>query len=186
MLLAPGTAMTALTYLTDTLPVSFAEYLALAGFDVWLFDWRTSPLLAAHKKPYTLADVARFDWPAAVAEVRKRTGAEQVTILAHCLSSPALFFALIRGHLDTAHVKRIVASQVAIHLRFTPVGATKLGLHLEALLPAKGIVHQRLKDRVVFSICDLAGSLLAQFQPGILRCGNKACYRHAATFGELV
>jgi cholesterol oxidase len=61
LILAPGTAMSALCYLTDTTEQSFAEFLAAEGFDLWLFDWRTSPYLAAHERGYTFDDVARCD-----------------------------------------------------------------------------------------------------------------------------
>src|SRR5271169_290672 len=81
VLMSPGTAMTALTYCVDTVPQNIVEYLVAQGFDVWLFDWRTSPLLDAHKRPYTFDDVARYDWPAAIAQVKKLTGKDRVSIL---------------------------------------------------------------------------------------------------------
>ena len=55
VILAPGTAMSALCFLTDTTEQSFAEYLAAEGFDIWLFDWRTSPYLATTRYKGTAA-----------------------------------------------------------------------------------------------------------------------------------
>src|SRR5512132_4128539 len=64
IVMTPGTAMTALTYCVDSVPQNIVEFLVGQGFDIWLLDWRTSPLLKAHERPYTLDDVARYDWPA--------------------------------------------------------------------------------------------------------------------------
>ena len=185
VVLSPGTAMTALSYCVDSVRLNFVEFLAGQGFDVWLFDWRTSPLLASHRRAYTLADVARYDWPAAVAEVRRRTGAAQVAILAHCLSAPALLLSLVGGHLERAAVRAIVASQVALHLRFTLSGTLKVRLRLDRLMPGSDMIHQRPQD-VGFRVGDLAASTLARLLPTRFICGNPACYRHAATFGELI
>lgn len=184
VVLTPGTAMTALSYLVDTVPESFAEYLAREGFDVWLFDWRTSPLLDSHNRPYTLDDVARYDWPAGIGEVRKQTGADDVAVLAHCLSSPTLLLSLVRGYLDPSWIRSIVASQVALHLRFTPTGTTKLGMRLDKFLPRAQMVHQRPQEvRMTFS--DIATSVLAKVLPKSFNCDNPVCSRHVATFGEL-
>jgi hypothetical protein len=185
VVLSPGTAMTALSYCIDTVPINLVEYLVSEAFDVWLFDWRTSPLLDSHKQPYTLDDVGHYDWPAAVAEVRARTGAAQVSVLAHCLSSPTFLLSLVRGRLDPASIRAFVASQVALHLRFTGPGTTKLKLHLDSLLPPNQMVHQRPQD-VRRSIGDFAASFLALVMPRSFKCDNGACHRHVATFGELI
>src|SRR5712692_9186367 len=49
VVMTPGTAMTALTYCVDSVPQNIVEFLVDQGFDIWLLDWRTSPLLEAHK-----------------------------------------------------------------------------------------------------------------------------------------
>ena len=185
VLLSPGTAMSALSYCIDTIPVNLVEYLVADGFDVWLFDWRTSPLLEAHERVYGLDDVAHYDWPAALTEVRARTGAAQVSVLAHCLSSPAFLLSLVRGHLDPNSIRAFVASQVALHLRLTGPGRMKVRLHLDSLLPRHEMVHQRPQD-VKARIGDLAASFLALVLPRSFKCDNRACRRHVATFGELI
>ncbi|MGZ9111131.1 MAG: hypothetical protein ACXW3X_08645, partial [Rhodoplanes sp.] len=112
--MTPGTAMTALTYCVDSVPQNIVEFLVGQGFDIWLLDWRTSPLLKAHKRPYTLDDVARYDWPAAIEQVRSRTGRQQVSVLAHCLSSPTFMLSLVRGYVPRESIRSFVASQVAL------------------------------------------------------------------------
>jgi hypothetical protein len=185
IVLTPGTAMTALTYCVDSVPQNIVEYLVAQGFDVWLLDWRTSPLLEAHKHPYTFDDVARYDWPAAIEQVQNRTGQKQVSVLAHCLSSPTFALSLVRGYVPRESISSFVASQVALHLKFTPVGTTKVKLHLDKLLPAGDMIHQRPED-VTLQVGDIAASFLAKVLPKTFSCDNEACSRHVATFGELI
>lgn len=185
VVMTPGTAMTALTYCIDSVPQNIVEYLVAQGFDIWLFDWRTSPLLDAHKRPYTFDDVARYDWPAAIAEVRRRTGKKQVSVLAHCLSSPCFLLSLLRGHVERESIHSFVASQVALHLRFTTVGTVKLKAHLDFFLPARDMVHQEPSDSTG-QFADLAATVLSRLLPVKFSCDNRACYRQAATFGELI
>lgn len=185
VIMTPGTAMTALTYCIDSVPQNIVEYLVGQGFDVWLFDWRTSPLLDAHKRPYTFDDVARFDWPAAIDQVQRRTGKKEVSVLAHCLSSPGFLLSLLRGHVARESIRAFVASQVALHLRFTTVGTVKLKMHLDWLLPSLDMVHQEPADGTG-QFSDIAATVVARLLPVKFSCNNRACYRHAATFGELI
>ncbi|MGC1995995.1 MAG: hypothetical protein WA704_18930 [Pseudolabrys sp.] len=185
VVLTPGTAMTALTYCLDSVPLNIVEFLVARGLDVWLLDWRTSPLLEAHKSPYTLDDVARYDWPAAIELVRKKTGQRQVSVLAHCLSSPTFLLSMVRGYLSSDSIRAMVASQVALHLRFTPVGTAKVKLHLDRLLPSNDMVHQRPQNKDS-NLADIAASFMSLILPTTFSCNNRACYRHVATFGELI
>lgn len=185
VLMSPGTAMTALTYCADTVPQNIVEFLVAQGFDIWLFDWRTSPLLDAHKRPYSFDDVARYDWPAAIAQVKARTGAEQVSVLAHCLSSPCLLLSLVRGYTRPQDIRAMVASQVALHLKVTTTGTVKIHMYLDKLLPSRNMMHQEPAD-ISGQISDIAISMVSWVLPRSFSCDNRACYRHATTFGELV
>jgi cholesterol oxidase len=185
VLLAPGTAMTSLTFCIDTVPQNLVEFLVERGFDTWLFDWRTSPLLDAHTRPYTLDDVARYDWPVAVAEVQRLTGEPQVGILAHCLSSACLGLSLVRGYLCAASIRSFVASQVIFHFNMTPVTRLKLATFLDRLLPSGDIVHEKKSERDRH-ISDLAISFLARVLPKSYSCANPSCYRQSATWGDLL
>lgn len=185
VILAPGTGMTGLSFLTDTTDQSFAEFLASEGFDVWLFDWRTSPLLAAHEQGYTFEDVARHDWPAAIAHVRDATGAAQVSVLAHCLSSPCMMLSLLRGYTDREHIKAFIPSQVGLHLRMNRANRVKVGLRVDRLLPSNRMVHQA-QHAPREGVWDLAIGLLAAIWPKSYSCDNAACHRHSATYGDIV
>ncbi|MEX2527235.1 MAG: alpha/beta fold hydrolase [Gemmatimonadota bacterium] len=185
VLLAPGTAMAGLSFCLDTVSSNLVEYLVERGFDVWIMDWRTSPDLDVHRTTYTMDDVARYDWPAAVEAVRTHTGAEQVAIMAHCLSSACLFLSLVRGYLPKAHVSAVAASQVALHLVFSPLGQLKRWFYLDKLIPQTDMIHfqegspaRGLGDRIV--------RLLAPLIPKSYRGGTKVQHRHSAAFGDLL
>jgi hypothetical protein len=185
VLMAPGTAMTALSYCIDTVEQNLVEFLVAHGFDVWLFDWRTSPLLDAHERRYTLDDVGKNDWPAAIDEVRRRTGKQRVSVLAHCLSSPCFMLGLLRGHIDPSTIQAFVASQVALHPYMTTVGQLKLNTRLEKLLPGGEMVHQKPAEKNP-QMVDLAVSVLSHLVPKSYSCDNPVCPRHSATFGDLI
>lgn len=185
VIVAPGTAMTALTYCLDSVPCNLVEFLVGRGFDIWLFDWRTSPLLAAHEQPYTMDDVARYDWPAAVELVRRRTGHEQVSVIAHCLSSPCFMLSLLRGYLPKQDVGVFVASQAGLHLDTTWVGTVKIQLHLDKLLPGSDMIHQK-PSKLSGQISDVAIAILARVLPKTYSCDCEACHRHSATFGDII
>jgi cholesterol oxidase len=183
VLLAPGTAMSGLSLCLDTVRKNLTEFLHAQGFDVWLLDWRSSPYLPAHRHPYTLADVAAHDWPAAVAAVRERTGAERIGVLAHCLSAPALLFSLLRGHLQADHLAAIVLSQVAVHFALPALGRLKSLSHLDALLPEQRLIHLVAED-VTLHAADAAITALAALLPP--PCDRCSCQRQSATFGGLL
>ena len=185
VVLTPGTAMTGLSYCIDTVPQNFAEFLVAQGFDVWLVDWRTSPFLDAHTEPYTLDDVARYDWPAAIAEVRRRTGSPQVSVLAHCLSSSCFLLSLLRGYTPAESIRTVIASQVGLHLHMTTVTALKLSTRVDRLLPSAEMIHQRPGD-VRAERSDLGVSFLSHVLPRAYTCDNPVCPRHSASFGDII
>jgi len=185
VILTPGTSMTALSYCIDTVKCNLVEFLVEQGFDVWLFDWRTSPLLASHEQPYTLDDVARYDWPAAVEKVRSLTEQKQVAVMAHCLSSPCFMLSLVRGYTDRRHISAFVASQVALHLELTPVGTFKVDTRLDRLLPTGDLIHEKPSE-LTSQVSDIAISGLAMVLPKSYSCNNPACYRQSATFGDII
>lgn len=96
--------------------LSTADSLAFAlvdeGYDVWLFDYRGSGEIEASLSPFTLDDVARKDWPAAIDLILRCTGATSVQALVHCIGSMTLFMAILAGE---TRVRSVVASQLAAH-----------------------------------------------------------------------
>jgi cholesterol oxidase len=185
VILAPGTAMSALSFLTDTTDQSFAEYLSAEGFDVWLFDWRTSPYLPVHNQGYTFDEVARHDWPAAIRHVREQSGSERVSVLAHCLSSPCLLLSLLRGYSDPGHIKRLVPSQVGLHFVMNTAHRIKVSLFVDRILPGGRMVHHT-EDGASSGVWDALVGFLAAVWPKTYSCSSRACHRQSAAYGDIV
>lgn len=75
------------------------DVLADAGYESWLLDWRGSSRLpyAESGHRYTLDDVALYDLPAAVEQVRRRIGDRPLFVVAHCVGALAVASALTAG-----------------------------------------------------------------------------------------
>ena len=77
------------------------------GWDVWLFEYRVSPLLRASAQFSSMDDIAAADIPAALAQVCSTLDAEsgappgrsQVFMFSHCVGSASLAMSLLGGHL---------------------------------------------------------------------------------------
>ncbi len=97
VVLSPGFGTSSIAYTIDTVETNYPEYLFEHGYDVWVLDYRASPLLPSSDTQFTLDDIARYDYPAAVEKVRAETGAESVQIVAHCVGSLTLLMSLGLG-----------------------------------------------------------------------------------------
>jgi len=113
VMLVPGLTVNASSFATPTVDVNLVEYLCARQYDVWLFDYRASPDSGSPLKRYTIDDIVRIDWPAAVNCVLQQTGATDVQVVAHCVGSMSLLMALISGQLKG--VRSAVCSQLTLH-----------------------------------------------------------------------
>lgn len=86
---------------------NLATLLYEQGWDVWLFEYRVSPLLRASARFSSMDDIAAGDVPAAVRHVigalDMESGAasrnSQVFMFSHCVGSASLAMSLLGGHL---------------------------------------------------------------------------------------
>jgi cholesterol oxidase len=136
VLLASGFGMSATSFLVDTVGTNLAEHLVDAGYDVWLFDYRASIDLPSSRTAFSLDDIATADWPAAVAEVRRVTGAGSVQALGHCVGSVSLLMALGAGLTD---VRSVVAMQFPLHPATSYLNQTKAAFQVDRLLKRVGL-----------------------------------------------
>jgi cholesterol oxidase len=112
IVLAHGFCMSARQYTLPYTEQNFTEYLVQHGYDVWLFDYRASIDLPGARSTMTLDDIAQEDWPRAIAEVRRITGASDLQVFAHCVGSMTMLMALLAGMKGVRHA---VASQLTLH-----------------------------------------------------------------------
>jgi cholesterol oxidase len=167
---AHGLGVSSGVYAVDTLDTSLVEFLVANGYDVWLLDWRASSRLTSAGGDYACADVARSDWPAALAAVREHTGAESVQALGHGAGALTLLEAILAG-LDGIRS----AVSVGGSLYVVRPGTADLD---EAL---SGVPRTRAGDRF--------RRRLERLRPppanGSTPCRSAACRRLAETHGTL-
>jgi len=116
LVLAPGFSVRASSFATPTVDENLTESLVAQGYDVWLFDYRASADSGndtVHPPEFNIDDIARHDWPAAVAKTRAVTGADSVQALAHCVGSMSLLMGIGAGWVT--HVRSLISSQLTLH-----------------------------------------------------------------------
>ena len=106
---------------TPPVEESFVDALTRAGHDVWLLNWRASIDLPPNE--WTLDRAAVFDYPAAVREVMRRTGAKTVKAVVHCQGSTSFMMSIVAGLLPD--VSTVISNAVALHTIVTPLAALK-------------------------------------------------------------
>jgi cholesterol oxidase len=165
---------------TTTIETSLVEFLVDHQYDVWLFDYRASSALPASRTRFDLDDVARHDWPAAIAHVRDVTGAAGVQVIAHCVGSMTFLMAMLAG---LRGVDSAVCSATTTHPVANELNRIKSRLGLTALLPWFGITdfdtswHARTADRVFDRLLHLYPI------PAGEHCGSAVCRRIFGIYG---
>ncbi|WP_344062627.1 alpha/beta fold hydrolase [Microbacterium pumilum] len=182
VILSPGFGTSSIAYTIDTVETNYPEYLYEHGYDVWVLDYRASPLLPSSATQFTLDDIARFDYPATVQKVRAETGAESVQIMAHCVGSLTMLMSLGLG---LEGVRSAVSSQLTLHPRAGALNQLRAGIFAADLIDAVGI------DVLTTDIDDdpswferLYDKALAFYPEGDEPCDRPFCRRVAFTFGE--
>jgi cholesterol oxidase len=82
---------------------NLVRYLLDNGFgEVWTLDYRMSNRLPYNRSMhrYTLDDIARYDYPAALRTLRSTVGDRRVHVIAHCLGSVSFAMSLFGGAVD--------------------------------------------------------------------------------------
>lgn len=111
---------------------NFATFLLDEGFsDVWALDFRMSSRFPydAETHRYTFDDIADWDFPAALAELRSHIGDRRVHVVAHCTGAIAFSMSLFGGAVDD------IASFTSNSVSLTPQPPTWSRVKL-ALAPA--------------------------------------------------
>lgn len=183
VILSPGFGTSAYAYTIDTTETNFPEYLFEHGYDVWVLDYRASPDLPSGSTQFTLDDIARYDYPAAVETVRTISGADSVQIMAHCIGSLTMLMAIANG---LEGVRSVVASQVTLHPRAGAVNKLRAGLHAAGALSALGLGTLTTETEEDPSWADrLYDTALHLYPAGEEQCGSPFCRRVMFMYGEV-
>ncbi|MBF4769582.1 hypothetical protein ISU10_17585 [Nocardioides agariphilus] len=182
VILSPGFGTSAQAYLLDTTDTSYPEYLVEHGYDTWILDYRASPALESGSTQFTLDDIAAYDYPAAVAQVREVTGAESVQVMAHCIGSLTFLMALALG---LEGVRHGIASQVTFHPRAGALNELRSGIYAGDAIQALGI-DTLTTDRDDLSWGERLYERALQVYPsGDEPCGLPFCRRVMFMYGEV-
>ena len=180
VLLAPGFGMSTAAFATDTIHTNLTEYLVEHGYDVWLFDPRWSPDLQSSRVSFSLDDVATVDWPMAVKEVRRVSGADAVQVVAHCMGSMTILMAALAG---MEGVRSAVCSQVTTHPVMTSFGRAKTTVRTGQIL--QGLGFRTIEPDAEPTMPDRALDLLLRLAPiqRDERCSSAVCRWIFAFYG---
>jgi cholesterol oxidase len=95
---------------------NMVSYLLDNGFgDVWALDFRMSNRFPYNTgtRRYSLDDIALFDYPAALAELRRHIGDRRVHVFAHCLGALSFSMSLFGGAIED-DLASLVVNSVAL------------------------------------------------------------------------
>ncbi|HEY3904623.1 MAG TPA: alpha/beta fold hydrolase [Streptosporangiaceae bacterium] len=145
---------------------NLAGYLLDDGFtDVWALDFRMSNRFPydGETHAYTLDDIADYDFPAAIEELRKHIGDRRVHVVAHCLGSLSFMMSLFAGRLPG--ITSVTCNSVALTPRVSAWSRMKLvygppmfqyALGLDLLDPRFAQSPKFTRDWAVARLVDLA------------------------------
>lgn len=181
VVLAPGYGTSRNAFLPDTVQTNFPEFLAEHGYDVWVLDYRSSPLLEASKAKYTLDEIARYDYPAALRTVLAETEVDSVQVVAHCVGSMSFLMAQLAG---LEGVRSAISSCLTLHPVGPPLNRLRARGRLAEIMDTIGIKRMsttfnsdQLDDRVL--------DVLLRVYPGVERCNNPVCRRIKFLYGDV-
>jgi cholesterol oxidase len=176
VILSHGVGVSSLIFRIDTIETNMVEYLVARGFDVWALDYRASIELPCHHVKSTADDVARYDYPAAVAKVCETTGASSVQMVIHCYGSVSFFMAMLGG---LQGVRSAVCSQVATHLVGPVMTRLKCGLYVPEVLDSLGVksLSAYVDDHADWQAKLYEAAMKLYPIPPSQRCNNPVCHR---------
>ena len=110
---------------TDLLSHNVVDFLLDKGYDVWLVDYRMSPITKASHSQSTL-DQMIYDIAAAVEKVKEVCKVEKIGVISHCVGSLVVFMGLLNG--EITGVGSLISSQVVSFLLFLEISTASVVL----------------------------------------------------------
>ncbi|GGL07431.1 hypothetical protein Sme01_11690 [Sphaerisporangium melleum] len=162
---------------------NLVSYLLDSGFgEVWSLDFRMS-----NRFPYnmetrrqTLDDIAAYDHPAAMRELRRHVGARRIHVIAHCLGSVSFQMSLFGGALDG--VTSMVANSVGLTPRVHPRARVKLRFGPPLMEYALGLcyIDPRFHNAPPLTRRWLLARVISMLHP---ECREPACHMQSLMWG---
>jgi len=151
------------------------------GFDVWCLDTRLSNRYDySTTRPDTLDDCALYDFPPAVAEIRRHIGERRLHAVAHCLGSTAFTMSLFAGAIKG--ITSAVANSVALTVRVPGWSRFKLAVAPD-VFGALGVdvVDPRWSEGSWLNVRRLLGAAVNLAHP---ECDEPACHMLSLMWGS--
>jgi pimeloyl-ACP methyl ester carboxylesterase len=163
---------------------NLVNFLLDAGFtDVWTSDFRMSNRFPydAETHRYTLDDIAHWDHPAAVRELRRHVGGRRVHVIAHCLGSVTFSMSLFAGVVDG--IASLVSNSVSLTPRVPFWSRVKLayGPPLLEYLVGVSFLDSRFGDAPPFSRGWMISRLVSLAHR---ECDVRACHMESFMWGS--
>jgi len=155
-----------------------------SGFtDVWAVDFRMSNVFPYDTEThrYTLDDVALFDHPAALAELRRHVGDRRVHVIAHCLGSVSFSMSLYAGLVE--NVTSLVCNSVSLTPRVPTWSKYKLAVapFLAEYVAGLPFIDPRFGQAPRFTRGWLLSRLVSLFHR---ECDVRACHLQSFQWGS--
>jgi cholesterol oxidase len=101
---------------------TIVDYLLAADFDVWTLDWRASMRCArkvycgAEKKDsiFTIDAAAKYDVPAAIAQMRAHNVLGKICIIGHCMGGAIVAQGIAQGVIPDTDVENVVITALGL------------------------------------------------------------------------
>ncbi|WP_307796958.1 alpha/beta hydrolase [Actinomadura barringtoniae] len=110
---------------------NMVSYLHDNGFgDVWALDFRMSNIFPYNTtgRQYSLDDIALFDHPAMIKELRRHIGDRRVHVFAHCLGALSFSMSLFGGTVRDTDFASVVVNSVSLTPRVPKWSKVKMNL----------------------------------------------------------
>ncbi len=168
--------------MTDTVETNFPEYLYANGYDIWLFDYRASPALAASRTQFSLDDVATKDYPAAVAQIRAVTGSPDIQVMVHCVGSMTFLMSMLAGKLEG--IRSAVCSQLSFYPTTSEANKVKAAFNVGSFFESLGI-KTLTTDFNPSSWTDVLDDALLKLNLEGPPCNSAVCRRIWIIYGDV-
>lgn len=162
---------------------NLVSYLLDNGYgDVWCLDFRMSNRHSYNlfKHRYTMDDVALYDFPAALTEMRRHIGDKPVHVIAHCLGANSFAMSLFAKAVDG--VSSVTLNSVALTPRVPKWSKLKLSMAPGMVENVLGFpyLNPRWSEDPGLSRGKLFSRMISKFHP---ECDVPACHMLSLMWG---
>ncbi|MFI6516808.1 alpha/beta hydrolase [Spirillospora sp. NPDC050679] len=162
---------------------NLASHLLDNGFtDVWALDFRMSGRFPYDTEThrYTLDDIALYDFPAALDELRRHIGGRRIHVIAHCLGSVSFTMSLFAG--QVTGITSLTCNSVSLTPRVPAFSKLKLAFGPAFLEYVVGLpfIDPRFGDAPMFTRGWMLSKAVSLFHN---ECGESACHLQSFQWG---